>query len=259
MVAITAQYAIGAFVAALVVGIEMLITGILTSTVFWVAASAYGIYTGIERINAAKNNPHLTRNQTAYEYGFGTTEIILSLLPFWGKFKRKSNSKQVKNSGSDDLVMPTHNTSSTINKTTDFEFITAENKNFELYRRKVNIGKYSELSVTMDLQNVKYLADKGGIGLKGIKIRIIRDPDLIGKGIYGYTHPNGKMIDLYPDSFINEETLIRTLGHERMHVYQVKTFGAPTNSLLLKDFEIAAYQSEDFFHTYYLKYGKPGK
>ncbi len=62
---------------------------LLQSTVFWVAASAYGIYTGIERINAAKNNPNLTRNQTAYEYGFGTTEIILSLLPFWGKFKRR--------------------------------------------------------------------------------------------------------------------------------------------------------------------------
>ncbi len=63
---------------------------------FWVAASVYGIITGIERINAAKNNPHLTRNQTAYEYGFGTGEIVTSLLPAWFKFKGKVKSQPPK-------------------------------------------------------------------------------------------------------------------------------------------------------------------
>ncbi len=53
------------------------------------AASVYGIYTGYNRIKDTKNNPNLTRKDAAFEYGFGTTEIILSLLPFWGKFKRR--------------------------------------------------------------------------------------------------------------------------------------------------------------------------
>lgn len=124
LVAITAQYAIGALVAALVVGIEMLITGILTSTVFWVAASAYGIYSGYKTIKESKNNPNLTRNDAAYEYGYGTAEIILSLIPFWGKFKgrTKGENSKTNNAGKfeDDLMNKPSDNSKSMRELDDF-------------------------------------------------------------------------------------------------------------------------------------------
>ena len=47
------------------------------------------------------------------------------------------------------------------------------------------------------MRYVEQAAREGGIGLGGVKVRIIRDSDLKGKNIYGYTHPSGD-IDLYP-------------------------------------------------------------
>jgi hypothetical protein len=92
---------------------------------------------------------------------------------------------------------------------------------------------------------------EAGIGLNGVKIRMTRDTELIGRDLYGYTHPNGRIIELYPDAFRNTETLIRTLGHERMHIYQARTFRLPMNSQELRMFEEAAYASEDMWMEFY--------
>jgi hypothetical protein len=118
---------------------------------------------------------------------------------------------------------------------------------FALFRRVKNQGAFSELSVLMDLKTVRQYAAGAGVGLEGVKVRIIRDESLIGKDLYGYTHPNGKSFDIYPDAFQNPEQLIRTLGHERTHVYQIKTFGRPKSSLDLKLNESAAVAAENYF------------
>lgn len=60
--------------------------------------------------------------------------------------------------------------------------------------------------------------------------------------MYGFT--DGKTITLYPDAFTDAETLVKTLGHERMHVYQINVFGKPTSTEMLAVFEKAAYSSE---------------
>lgn len=132
----------------------------------------------------------------------------------------------------------------------DFDNITG------LFRREKNLGAFSKLEVNMDLRTVKYYAEQGGVGLKGIKIRIVRDEELLGRNVFGYTHPKGNIIELYPDAFTDVETLIRTLGHERTHVYQIKTLGLPKGSETLSLYEKAAMQSELPFYQYFQKYGK---
>lgn len=122
-------------------------------------------------------------------------------------------------------------------------------KNEILYRKVTNTGDFDNLEELMQLKNVKKLAKESGIGLEGIKIKIDRNPELIGKGVFGFT--DGKTITLYPDAFIDTETLIKTLGHERMHVYQVSIFGKPKSTDVLGKFEKAAFGSEKNWWDFY--------
>lgn len=120
---------------------------------------------------------------------------------------------------------------------------------YDLYRKASNTGEFKDLDELMQLKNVKSVANDAGIGLDGIKIKIDRNPELLGKGVYGFT--DGKTITLYPDAFTDIETLAKTLGHERMHVYQVSVFGKATSTEILTEFEKAAYSSEKSWWDYY--------
>ncbi|WP_145964123.1 hypothetical protein [Chromobacterium phragmitis] len=94
--------------------------------------------------------------------------------------------------------------------------------------------------------------------MQGVKVRIIRDPELVGKDLYGYTHPNGA-IDLYPDAFTNTEQLVKTIGHERTHTMQIYLYGHPNRfaddplrlNQELRLNENAAHGIEDSFWQYY--------
>lgn len=126
-----------------------------------------------------------------------------------------------------------------------------------LFCRTENAGDFAELKVPMQMRYVEQAAADGGVGLQGVKVRIVRDPDLLGKNLYGYTHPDGS-IDLYPDAFTNTEQLVKTLGHERTHTMQIGIFGHPNTlgdqmypSLMLN--EGAAHGIEGSFWQYYLK------
>ena len=108
----------------------------------------------------------------------------------------------------------------------------------------------------MQMREVKAAAEQAGVGLKGIKVKIDRDPDLVGRGVYGYAYENGKRMTLYPDAFTDMETLVRTLGHERTHLYQFKTFGKAEDTLEgINLYERGAVESEEAFWNYY-KQGK---
>lgn len=131
-----------------------------------------------------------------------------------------------------------------------------------MFRRTENVGDFADLKVPMQMRYVEQAAEDGGVGLQGVKVRIVRDPDLLGKNIYGYTHADGS-IDIYPDAFTNTEQLVKTLGHERTHTMQIYIFGHPNAlgdemypSLMLN--ERAAHGIEDSFWQYYLK-NKSGK
>ncbi len=120
---------------------------------------------------------------------------------------------------------------------------------YDLYRKESNTGSYKDLEELMQLKNVKNVANKAGVGLDGVKVKIDRNPELLGRNVYGYT--DGKTITLYPDAFTNTETLVRTLGHERMHVYQVGVFGKPTSTDILGEFERGASMSEQSWWDYF--------
>jgi hypothetical protein len=125
----------------------------------------------------------------------------------------------------------------------------------ELFRKTANIGAFEGLSEPMQLRYVQKVANEAGIGLDGIKIKIIRDPELVGKGVCGYASPKGNVIELYPDAFTDTETLVKTIGHERTHIYQVKTFGPATNSSSLMDFEQGAWGSESSWWKFFNRKG----
>ena len=120
---------------------------------------------------------------------------------------------------------------------------------YGLYRKKSNIGDYKDLEEVMQLKNVKNIANKAGIDLNGIRVKIDRNSEMLGRNLYGYT--DGKTITLYPDAFTNTENLVKTLGHERVHVYQVAMFGKPTSTDVLEEFERAASMSEEMWWDYF--------
>jgi hypothetical protein len=126
----------------------------------------------------------------------------------------------------------------------------------ELFRKTANTGAFEGLSEPMQLRHVQKVAKEAGIGLDGIKIKIVRDPELIGKGICGYASPRGNVIELYPDAFTNTESLVKTLGHERTHIYQVKTFGSAVDTTTLIEFEKGAWGSESSWWDFFNRKGK---
>jgi hypothetical protein len=126
-----------------------------------------------------------------------------------------------------------------------------------LFRKTANNGEFAGLKVPMQMRYVDQAAADAGIGLQGVKVRIVRDPELIGRNTFGYTHPDGS-IDLYPDAFTDTEQLVKTLGHERTHTMQIDIFGHPNThgdnvmSELMQN-ENAAHGVEDSFWQYYLR------
>jgi hypothetical protein len=122
------------------------------------------------------------------------------------------------------------------------------------FRRTKNIGPFTKLQVPMQKRFVENIAEQAGVGLEGIQVRIARDPELVGRGVYGHADPNGK-ITLYPDAFTNTETLVKTLGHERTHLMQFRLHGSPKDLVEGALNEKAAFGIEETFWRFFLQQG----
>jgi hypothetical protein len=85
------------------------------------------------------------------------------------------------------------------------------------------------------------------VGLDGVKVRIHKSAPR--QGMFGQTTPDG-VLHLYPNAFRSEEELVKTLGHERTHVWQVKTHGYPTEAER-QVYEDAAKATEAQWWDYY--------
>lgn len=118
------------------------------------------------------------------------------------------------------------------------------------FRRSANIGKFSALNVPLQKRAVQRIARDAGVGLEGVKIKIVRDPELVGRGIFGHADPRGT-ITLYPDAFSDTETLVKTLGHERTHLMQFRLFGQPKDLLEAAANEKAALGIEETFWQFF--------
>ena len=125
------------------------------------------------------------------------------------------------------------------------------NTEYNLYRKTKNTGDFSGLSEPMQMRHIHSVLRELGVDTKGIEFDIIRDKDLIGKGVYGYTFPNGRKVQLYPDAFSSREELVKTLGHERIHCNQIRLFGEAKTIDELREYERAAKFSEDYWWSIY--------
>ena len=132
---------------------------------------------------------------------------------------------------------------------TSFKVGTRAIKKGVMFRKANNVGSFSNLTVPMRRSSVKRFAKEGGVGLKNVRIKIHKSEGLLKSPFYGLANRN--TIHLFPNAFKNPETLIRTLGHERTHIFQYKVYGenfVKNNSGI---FEKAAYGIEDAFIRYW--------
>lgn len=103
--------------------------------------------------------------------------------------------------------------------------------------------------LTMTMANVRAVAEKYGIDLTGIKI--IFRKDLRAKGIFGITDAKGQ-IHLLTTAFENEQTLAKTLAHERFHVEQIRKGGRyPTEDAEIAEWEREAWEFEKLWWDYH--------
>jgi len=118
--------------------------------------------------------------------------------------------------------------------------------NRNIQRKEMNIGAFSNLKILMQKRKVREIAQKYNIDLSGLNIKIQRSEKLLSFPITGSTdYKNIGRIDLFPNAFINEEQLVRTLIHEKCHVNQLKKYGFRYVQEHIDEMEKEAYQIEE--------------
>lgn len=124
-------------------------------------------------------------------------------------------------------------------------------------RRELNTGAFLNLKIPMQKRKVIELANKYGINIKGLTIKIQRNEKLLSLPVTGSTdYKSIGRIDLFPNAFIDEEQLVRTLIHEKCHVNQLKKYGFKYVQDNLSDMEKEAYATEEIEYQKILKKAK---
>ena len=121
--------------------------------------------------------------------------------------------------------------------------------NRSVKRRKNNIGVFENLEIPMQKREVHRILNKYDISAKGLTLKIQRSEKMLALPFYGSTDYNNiGRIDLFPNAFVDEEQLVRTVVHEKCHVLQLKKHGklyAQDNIALMEK------QAERFENLFY--------
>ena len=116
-------------------------------------------------------------------------------------------------------------------------------------RKTANIGAFSNLKMPMQKRTVLSICKKYGIDTKGITFKIQRSERLLGTDFFGSTdYDNIGRIDLFPNAFIDEEQLVRTILHEKCHYKQLVKYGKKFTQENLAEMERRAYRFEKIFY-----------
>lgn len=117
-------------------------------------------------------------------------------------------------------------------------------------RRVKNIGSFEKLEIPMQKRAVERLAKKYGVKIDDLSIRIQREEAMLEMPFLGSTdYDNIGRIDLFPNAFIGEETILRTIIHERCHVLQLRKYGKKYTQEHINEMEDVAYKYEDFWYN----------
>ncbi len=117
-------------------------------------------------------------------------------------------------------------------------------------RKEDNIGKYQGLQIPVQKRYVERIASRYGLKIQDLNIKIQRSEELLRTPLCGSTDYNDiGRIDLFPNAFLDEETLIRTIIHERCHVLQLRKRGKEHAQSHLMEMEKEAYKFEDFWYN----------
>lgn len=112
--------------------------------------------------------------------------------------------------------------------------------------RDADVRDHWGVSLSMTASAIEEHATSAGLAVPpDVVVEIDERDDLRGRGLYGYTWPDGHKVTLYPDAFQDGEQLLRTLVHELVHVRQVRDAGPSTDSVELAAREAEAYAEEE--------------
>lgn len=117
-------------------------------------------------------------------------------------------------------------------------------------RRVQNIGLFEKLEIPMQKRAVERLARKYRIKIDDLSIRIQREESMLDIPYLGSTDYNNiGRIDLFPNAFADEDTILRTIIHERCHVLQLRKYGKKYTQEHISEMEDMAYKFEDFWYN----------
>lgn len=93
------------------------------------------------------------------------------------------------------------------------------------YRVDKSVNPIEGYSEPMTKKHVKSIMKEMGVDYGKARVVIDKSTELVKTGFCGYTAPDGKTVTLYPDAFQSREQLVKTIGHEKIHLDQVRAKG----------------------------------
>lgn len=120
----------------------------------------------------------------------------------------------------------------------------------EVKRKDKNAGSFAALTIPMQKRSILKVAEKYGVSTKGLTLKIQRNEKLLALPFFGSTdYTQIGRIDFFPNAFMDEEQLIRTLLHEKCHVLQLRRHGMAYAQNNLAEMEKQAERYENLWYT----------
>lgn len=117
-------------------------------------------------------------------------------------------------------------------------------------RKTQNMGAFNRLKVPMQKRAVERLAKRYSVKIDDLSIRIQREEAMLEMPYLGSAdYDNIGRIDLFPNAFRDEETILRTMIHERCHALQLRKYGKKYTQEHINEMEDMAYKFEDFWYN----------
>lgn len=145
--------------------------------------------------------------------------------------------------------MPQKNSYANANESDKIISSNGLDREVDMKRRKFNLGVFEHLQIPMQKKSIVSVCKKYGVDISVLKIKIQRDEGLLNAFFAGTTaYEDVGRIDLTPNAFKNEEELLKTIIHERIHVKQLLKYGKDYVQAHRNYMEKVAERGEEFFY-----------